>query len=98
MEVVEISSSNLMFGCLVGTLLNGKQCMIELFQRHGQRIYGTLPQKGDIVLCKHVHYSVFRPTYVIHPSNILEQMILSRFLPLDVTLHYFCQRWPICVA
>ena len=84
--LIEVTSSDLSFGCMNGRDMNDNPVVIILYEYIGCMYLSIVPQKGNIILCKHYHEHVYIPLRLI-----ISEHLALRKLPIsnDVLMAYF---------
>ena len=99
LSLVRVTSSNLMFGCMIGTVEGGENdgmtVTVSLVAHRRQRLLGGWPRVGDVVGCEHIYHSIYLAHVLMLQEDLTAQCMLRRFLPTDLTEEYFDIRRPL---
>ena len=84
--LIEVTSSDLSFGCMHGKDINDNPVVIILYECIDYMYLSSVPQKGNMILCKHYHEHVYIPLRLI-----ISEHLALRKLPIshDVLSDYF---------
>ena len=82
-----MQSGGLHFGCLRARDLRGIEAVVEIYENLERRHALRVPLSGDMLLCRHMHASVFRPIAVVRTEALLLRRIGC--VTPDVAAAYF---------
>lgn len=86
MHLLKVDAGGLSFGCLRAKDMGGRDAAIVIYESLRRPRTFRMLQQGELVLCDHIHSSVFHPCAVVNESHLC----LRRLdLPSDVTASYF---------
>jgi hypothetical protein len=85
--LLQVAPGGIVFGCVPAHDLGGNCASLLVYADIRDRDLTRVPQKGELVLGRHVHTSVYRPHAVVDRSHLCVRQIGS--LPGDVLYEHF---------
>ena len=85
--LLTVSGGGLNFGCLRARDLQGNDASLLVYEdlRHPRVV--RLPREGELLLCVHLHSSVYQPRSVVNLRHLSVRRL--EILPIDVAAAYF---------
>ena len=82
-----VCGGGLSFGCLRACDLRGNDASLLVYEDLRHHRVMRLPREGELLLCEHLHSSVYHPRSVVHLGHLCVRQL--EILPRDLAAAYF---------
>ena len=86
MRLLKVLPGGLVFGCIRAKDMGGNDVVILIYENIKYPYATRIPSHGELVLCDHVHASVFHPLAIVDEGHLCLRKLK---IPMDLVQSYF---------